>query len=258
VARGRGGSTFSCVRRSERCPADPTAEHRSLDFRSPLHALPTPIFTGRGEPCTLGQPPRPGPCPSLRRFEASLAVVPIEAQAGKARSRSRRAQRHRSHAQASAPSVARSYRLDRRAPDGTIATGNRAGGLRLHGRGLQLPLISTSGVSCPAGWQRLSHVLAILNRTRAVSTVPKRPYRQATEAITGTAQPTVPLKPLRRFKVPVPPLKAPSRIADVVETLLQRCGDLETVMHQKDARATALAKALVGSVVSPQPVRNPI
>ena len=83
-------------------------------------------------------------------------------------------------------------------------------------------------------------------------------YGQATASITGTAQPTLPLRPLRRFKVPLPPLKAQSHIADMVEMLLQRSTELEKVLTDRDAHATALAKALVASVISPRPARDSI
>lgn len=52
-------------------------------------------------------------------------------------------------------------------------------------------------------------------------------YEQATRSTTGTAQPTVPLKPLRNFLVPLPPLAEQNRIVAKVEELMSLCDNLD-------------------------------
>jgi type I restriction enzyme S subunit len=75
-------------------------------------------------------------------------------------------------------------------------------------------------------------------------------YNQATTAITGTAQPTVPLRPLRAFKTPVPPLAEQKRIVAKVEHLMKLCDALETALRRSEDRAAKLAEAVVQEMVA--------
>ena len=52
-------------------------------------------------------------------------------------------------------------------------------------------------------------------------------YSQATRAVTGSAQPTVALRPLRQFLVPFPPFAEQCRIAAKIDALMALCDDLE-------------------------------
>jgi type I restriction enzyme S subunit len=70
-------------------------------------------------------------------------------------------------------------------------------------------------------------------------------YSQATQSITGTAQPTVPLKPLRKFKVPLPPLAEQKRIVAKVDQLMALCDELETKLRQTEETSRKVAEALV-------------
>lgn len=75
-------------------------------------------------------------------------------------------------------------------------------------------------------------------------------YRQATQSITGTAQPTVPLRPLRDFKVPVPPVGEQKRIVARIEQLMELCADLEAKSRRVEALASKLVEAVVQEMVS--------
>lgn len=55
-------------------------------------------------------------------------------------------------------------------------------------------------------------------------------YAQATSCLTGTAQPTVPLRPLRNFLIPLPPLAEQRRIASKVDELIVICENLESLL----------------------------
>jgi type I restriction enzyme, S subunit len=75
-------------------------------------------------------------------------------------------------------------------------------------------------------------------------------YSQATAAFTGTAQPTVPLRPLRRFAVPVPPLGERRRIVDTVQRLMRLCDDLEARLFSAEEIETRLASAAAAAMVA--------
>ncbi len=75
-------------------------------------------------------------------------------------------------------------------------------------------------------------------------------YRQARASITGTAQPTVPLKPLRRFLVPVPPHAEQARIVAKVEQLMKLCDDLESKLRRAEDTAARLVEAVVQELVA--------
>ena len=75
-------------------------------------------------------------------------------------------------------------------------------------------------------------------------------YRQAAASTTGTAQPTVPLKPLRNFVVPLPPLPEQRRIADKLDELLALCDRLKAHIGVARAKHALLADGLVAQAVA--------
>jgi type I restriction enzyme, S subunit len=75
-------------------------------------------------------------------------------------------------------------------------------------------------------------------------------YTQATNSITGTAQPTVPLKPLRRFAVPLPPFAEQRRIVAKVDALMKLCDELETKLKAKESAAERLVAAMARQMVA--------
>lgn len=83
-------------------------------------------------------------------------------------------------------------------------------------------------------------------------------YAQATSCLTGTAQPTVPLRPLRNFLVPLPPLEEQDRIVAKVDELMTMCDQLETLIAtaRKDSQQlleSLLGTEIVGSRISAEP-----
>jgi len=87
-------------------------------------------------------------------------------------------------------------------------------------------------------------------------------YRQATDAVTGTAQPTVPLSGLRQIKVPLPPLEEQNEIAYQLEKLFAFADRLEarykTARSQVDRLTPAvLDKAFRGELVPQDPNDEP-
>lgn len=87
-------------------------------------------------------------------------------------------------------------------------------------------------------------------------------YRQATDAVTGTAQPTVPLSGLRQIKIPLPPLEEQSDIAHQLEKLFTFADRLEA--RYRNARAqvarltpASLDKAFQGELVLQDPNDEP-
>lgn len=81
-------------------------------------------------------------------------------------------------------------------------------------------------------------------------------YDQATRSATGTAQPTVALRPLRNFLVPLPPLAEQIRIVDKVNELMALCDNLEAgLSYAEDTRRRLLDALLadaLGSAEAPQ------
>lgn len=75
-------------------------------------------------------------------------------------------------------------------------------------------------------------------------------YNQATKGITGTAQPTVPLGPLRKFLVPLPPLAEQKRIVAKVDQLMALCDTLEAALRRAESTAQKLAEAVVVAIVA--------
>lgn len=76
-------------------------------------------------------------------------------------------------------------------------------------------------------------------------------YDQATQSTTGTAQPTIALRPLRNFLAPLPPFAEQHRIVAKVDELMAICDQLEaqiTVMEQNSRR---FLEAVLNEVLSP-------
>lgn len=87
-------------------------------------------------------------------------------------------------------------------------------------------------------------------------------YGQATNAITGTAQPTVPLSGLRPIKVPLPPLAEQKEIVQRVENLFQLADQIEQRYQKAKAYVdklpqSILAKAFRGELVPQDPNDEP-
>lgn len=74
-------------------------------------------------------------------------------------------------------------------------------------------------------------------------------YSQASASTTGTAQPTIPLKPLRNFLVPLPPLAEQHRIVAKVDELLALCGQLKARIAAARQQHGQLAGVLVAQAV---------
>lgn len=74
-------------------------------------------------------------------------------------------------------------------------------------------------------------------------------YDQATKSVTGTAQPTVPLRPLRNFLIPIPPLNEQVRIVAKVDQLMILCDRLKERLQHAQHTKLRLADALVEQAV---------
>lgn len=70
-------------------------------------------------------------------------------------------------------------------------------------------------------------------------------YEQASRSTTGTAQPTIPLKPLRRFIVPLPPLAEQHRIVAKVDELMGLCDQLESALVSAQMERGRLLEAVL-------------
>ena len=70
-------------------------------------------------------------------------------------------------------------------------------------------------------------------------------YDQATKGTTGTAQPTIALRPLRNFVVPLPPLAEQHRIVAKVDALMTLCDQLETRLTTTATTRSRLLNALI-------------
>lgn len=83
-------------------------------------------------------------------------------------------------------------------------------------------------------------------------------YDQARSNITGTAQPTLPLGPLRNFIVPLPPLSEQKRIVSKVTELLSVCDAFESQLKQVETASTRLLSAAIRDILvtEPQPVKS--
>lgn len=75
-------------------------------------------------------------------------------------------------------------------------------------------------------------------------------YEQATQCTTGTAQPTIPLRPLRNFLILLPPLAEQHRIVAKVDELMTLCDQLKSHLTEAGQLQQKLADVLVVSAVS--------
>jgi type I restriction enzyme S subunit len=74
-------------------------------------------------------------------------------------------------------------------------------------------------------------------------------YSQATSSLTGTAQPTVALRPLRSFLAPLPPLAEQHRIVAKVDELMALCDQLEQQLSQADQQRLRLLEAVLAEAL---------
>lgn len=75
-------------------------------------------------------------------------------------------------------------------------------------------------------------------------------YDQAKLSTTGTAQPTIPLKPLRNFLAPLPPIAEQHRIVAKVDELMALCDALKARLAESRTVQAQLATALVERAVA--------
>lgn len=76
-------------------------------------------------------------------------------------------------------------------------------------------------------------------------------YDQAARSTTGTAQPTIALRPLRNFVVPLPPLAEQHRIVAKVDQLMALCDRLEASLVSTDTHRRRLLEALLRETLQP-------
>jgi type I restriction enzyme S subunit len=77
-------------------------------------------------------------------------------------------------------------------------------------------------------------------------------YDQATRSTTGTAQPTIPLRPLRNFLAPVPPLAEQHRIVAKVDELMAICDQLEAWLATAQTEASRLLESVLFNALNAQ------
>jgi type I restriction enzyme S subunit len=78
-------------------------------------------------------------------------------------------------------------------------------------------------------------------------------YDQASQSTTGTAQPTIALRPLRNFVAPLPPLAEQDRIVAKVDELMDLCDRMEVGLTVADATRYRLLDALLADALSATP-----
>ena len=76
-------------------------------------------------------------------------------------------------------------------------------------------------------------------------------YEQATRSTTGTAQPTIALRPLRNFLAPLPPLAEQHRIVAKVDALMALCDRLEASLTTTATTRRRLLDALLAEALAP-------
>jgi type I restriction enzyme S subunit len=74
------------------------------------------------------------------------------------------------------------------------------------------------------------------------------------ESTTGTAQPTIALRPLRNFAVPVPPLTEQRRIVAKIDELMALCDRLEASLTTAAGTGRRLLDALIAEALEPAEV----
>lgn len=75
-------------------------------------------------------------------------------------------------------------------------------------------------------------------------------YEQASKSTTGTAQPTIALRPLRNFIVPLPPLVEQQRIAKKLDQLMGICDELREQLTQAQQAQIQFADAVASKSVA--------
>jgi type I restriction enzyme S subunit len=81
-------------------------------------------------------------------------------------------------------------------------------------------------------------------------------YGQATRSTTGTAQPTIALRPLRNFLAPIPPLAEQHRIVAKVDALMALCDRLEASLAATADTRRRLLDALLADALAPVAARE--
>jgi len=76
-------------------------------------------------------------------------------------------------------------------------------------------------------------------------------YDQASQSTTGSAQPTIALKPLRNFLAPIPPIAEQRRIVAKVDELMALCSQLETSLTAGETARHRLLDALLHEALEP-------
>lgn len=77
-------------------------------------------------------------------------------------------------------------------------------------------------------------------------------YEQATQCTTGTAQPTIPLRPLRNFLIRFPPIAEQHRIVAKVDELMALCDQMRERIANASALQRKLADVMVAQAVASQ------
>jgi type I restriction enzyme S subunit len=75
-------------------------------------------------------------------------------------------------------------------------------------------------------------------------------YEQASRSTTGTAQPTIALRPLRNFYAPLPPLAEQKRIVAKVDELMALCDRLEASLTTATDTRRNLLDALLAEALA--------
>lgn len=76
-------------------------------------------------------------------------------------------------------------------------------------------------------------------------------YEQAAGSTTGTAQPTIALRPLRNFAVPLPPLAEQHRIVAKVDELMALCDQLEVSLTTGEEVRSRLLESVLHNALEP-------
>ena len=75
-------------------------------------------------------------------------------------------------------------------------------------------------------------------------------YEQATKRLTGIAQPTLPLRPLRNILAPISPLAEQHRIVAKVDELMALCNRLEVQLTTTQTKSGWLLEAVLHEAIS--------
>jgi type I restriction enzyme, S subunit len=75
-------------------------------------------------------------------------------------------------------------------------------------------------------------------------------YEQASQSTTGTAQPTIALRPLRNFVVPLPPLAEQKRIVATIDHLMSLCDALRVRLIQNEKERIQFADSVAARALA--------